>query len=71
MYVSDLFTVPVNIAGLTAMSIPAGISGKGMPIGVQIIADAFNENKMFNIAYNLEGMLGFNQKPAIKESPND
>ena len=49
----------------------AGISGKGMPIGVQIIADAFNENKMFNIAYNLEGMLGFNQKPAIKESPND
>ena len=67
MYVSDLFTVPVNIAGLTAISLPAGLSSDGLPIGVQVIADAFCEKKMFNAAYNLEQAIGFEAKPSFKE----
>ena len=66
MYVSDLFTVPVNIAGMTALSLPVALSSDGLPIGVQIIADAFCENTMFKAAYNLEQAVQFAHKPAFK-----
>ena len=59
--------MPVNIAGVAAMSIPAGISKCGLPVGVQIIADAFCEKQMFNCAYNLEKAIGFCGKPSFKE----
>ena len=67
MYLSDLFTVPVNIAGVAAMNLPVSISENGLPVGVQIIADAFCEKKMFNCAYNLEQAVGFCGKPSFKE----
>lgn len=51
MYLNDIFTVPINIAGLPAMSIPCGVSEKnGMPIGMQIIAPHFEEGRIFNVA---------------------
>lgn len=65
MYAMDLFTVPVNIAGMTAMSLPAGLGENGMPVSVQIIAKAFDENTMLRAAYNLEQALGFNAKPNL------
>lgn len=63
MYVLDLFTVSVNIAGATAISLPAGLCKEGMPVGVQVIAKAFDENKLFRAARNLEKALDFSAKP--------
>ncbi|MPN41574.1 Glutamyl-tRNA(Gln) amidotransferase subunit A [bioreactor metagenome] len=65
MYVSDLFTVPVNIAGMSAISVPAGLSDGGLPINIQVITNAFCENTMFRAAYNFEQSAGFAAKPAL------
>jgi aspartyl-tRNA(Asn)/glutamyl-tRNA(Gln) amidotransferase subunit A len=65
MYVSDLFTVPVNIAGMSAISVPAGLSADGLPLGIQVITNAFWENTMFRAAYNFEQSAGFAAKPAL------
>lgn len=54
MYLSDIFTVPVNIAGNCAISIPAGLSSKGLPIGLQIIAPHFGDQLMFDAAQKFE-----------------
>jgi aspartyl-tRNA(Asn)/glutamyl-tRNA(Gln) amidotransferase subunit A len=65
MYVSDLFTVPVNIAGMSAISVPAGLSENGLPINIQVITNAFSENTMFRAAYNFEKTAGFSAKPVL------
>lgn len=65
MYVSDLFTVPVNIAGMTAISVPAAVSKDGLPIGLQIIANAFCEPVMLRAAYNFEQKVKFCAKPML------
>lgn len=65
MYVNDLFTVPVNIAGVTAISVPSGITKKGLPVSVQMIAKAFDENTMFRAAWNFEQAAGFAEKPTL------
>ncbi|MBS4534713.1 Asp-tRNA(Asn)/Glu-tRNA(Gln) amidotransferase subunit GatA [Clostridium sp. D2Q-14] len=62
MYLSDVLTVSVNVAGVPAISIPCGIS-KGMPVGLQIIGKAFDESKILNVAYNFEQKLKFNETP--------
>ena len=54
MYLNDIFTVPVNLAGLPAISIPAGVDVKGYPLGLQIIGKAFDEQNILNIAYAME-----------------
>ena len=54
MYLNDIFTVPVNLAGLPAISIPAGVDVKGYPLGLQIIGKAFDEQSILNIAYAME-----------------
>ncbi len=59
MYLNDIFTVPINLAGLPAISIPAGIDAKGYPLGLQIIGKAFDEQNIFDIAYTLEGQINF------------
>ena len=59
MYLNDIFTVPINLAGLPAISIPAGIDAKGYPLGLQIIGKAFDEQNIFNIAYTMEKHIGF------------
>jgi len=53
MYLSDLFTIPVNMAGLPAISIPCGFS-QGMPVGLQIIGRPFDEETILQVAYNFE-----------------
>jgi len=65
MYVSDLFTVPINVGGMAAISVPAGLSREGLPINMQIITNAFCENTMFRAAYNFEQSTGFAAKPKL------
>ena len=50
MYLSDIYTVPVNIAELPAISVPCGFSSKGLPIGMQLIGAKFSEPTLFNVA---------------------
>ena len=59
MYLNDIFTVPVNLAGLPGISIPAGHDSKGYPLGLQIIGKAFDEQNILNIAYAMEEKIGF------------
>ena len=62
MYLNDIFTVPVNLAGLPAISIPAGVDSKGYPLGLQIIGKAFDEQNILNIAYAMEEKIEFKNK---------
>ena len=62
MYLSDICTVSINIAGIPAISIPCGLDNKGLPIGVQIIGNKFQEEKILNVAYTLEQKVGFREK---------
>jgi len=65
MYLSDTYTVPVNIAGLPALSMPCGLDESGLPVGVQLIGPAFGEQDILDIAYAFEQAGGFpNAKPA-------
>jgi len=54
MYLSDIFTIPVNLAGIPGISIPCGFSGGGLPIGLQIIGKHFDEEKILRVAYTYE-----------------
>lgn len=54
MYLGDIYTISVNLAGLPAMSIPCGTDGKGLPVGLQLIGDCFQEKKLLQIAYTYE-----------------
>ena len=58
MYLNDIFTVPINLAGLPAISIPAGHDNNGFPLGLQIIGKAFDEQNILNIAYSIEKNIG-------------
>lgn len=67
MYAGDVCTVPINIAGLPALSIPVGCDSTGLPIGMQIIGNKFTEDKLFNISNAYENIVGgFNNIPEIK-----
>jgi aspartyl-tRNA(Asn)/glutamyl-tRNA(Gln) amidotransferase subunit A len=65
MYLSDICTIPVNLAGLPAISIPAGLSSGRLPIGVQIIGDLLREDNVLRVAYSLEKAIGFKEKPDL------
>lgn len=54
MYLSDVFTIAVNLAGLPALSLPAGFSSSGLPIGVQLIGNYFAEAKLLNVAHQMQ-----------------
>ena len=62
MYLNDIFTVPVNLAGLPAISIPAGLDKRGYPLGLQIIGKPFDEQSILNIAYSMEEKINFKNK---------
>ncbi len=59
MYLNDVFTVSVNLAGLPAMSLPIGLSQNGLPFGMQLIGKAFDEETIFKTAYQLERGANF------------
>ena len=63
MYLNDVFTVPTSLAGLPGISIPGGVNKDGLPLGLQIIGKAFDEQTVLNVAYNLEQQIGFKAKP--------
>lgn len=66
MYLSDLMTIPVNLAGLPAISIPCGFDDKGLPIGMQLIGNVLQEQLLFEIAYAYEQNTEWHQrKPPI------
>ena len=54
MYLSDIYTISVNLAGIPAISIPCGFTKKGLPVGLQIMAKAFNEEMLFKVAHTFE-----------------
>ena len=54
MYLSDIYTIAVNLAGLPGMSIPAGFGANNMPVGLQIIGNYFSEAQMLNIAHQYQ-----------------
>ena len=56
MYLSDIFTVPVNLAGLPALSLPCGKTQKGLPVGLQIIGKAFDEETIFQVGQIFENL---------------
>jgi aspartyl-tRNA(Asn)/glutamyl-tRNA(Gln) amidotransferase subunit A len=69
MYLNDLFTVPMSLAGIPAISIPAGLAppaggGPDLPVGFQIAAPAFREQKLLEAAFALESAIGFDGSPA-------
>ena len=63
MYLNDIFTVTTNLAGLPGISVPAGLDADGLPLGLQIIGKALDEDTVFAAASALEKAAGFNTKP--------
>ena len=59
MYLNDIFTVPVNLAGLPGISIPAGLDENNYPLGLQLIGKPFDEQGILNIAYSMEEKINF------------
>src|SRR5215469_10824625 len=63
MYLNDIFTVTVNLAGLPGMSVPAGLDAQGLPLGLQLIGRALDEGTLFSLAGVLEDAAAFKAKP--------
>ena len=65
MYLNDVFTVPTSLAGLPGMSVPAGLDSRGLPLGLQIIGKAWDEETVFNVARGIERAANFTAKPQL------
>ena len=63
MYLNDVLTVPASLAGLPAISVPAGLSSEGLPLGLQLITNAFDEETLFRAAETLELAANFTARP--------
>jgi aspartyl-tRNA(Asn)/glutamyl-tRNA(Gln) amidotransferase subunit A len=64
MYLNDIFTVTVNLAGLPGMSVPAGVDANGLPLGLQLIGKALDEGTLFSLGGAIEKAADFKAKPA-------
>ncbi len=64
MYLNDVFTVTVNLAGLPGVAVPTGVDKTGLPLGLQLIGRPWEEGDLLNTAYALESAAGFVAKPA-------
>jgi len=62
MYTNDIFTTSTNLAGLPGMSVPAGFTSAGLPVGVQLTASPFEEQNMLNVAYAIEQSLNLKEQ---------
>jgi aspartyl-tRNA(Asn)/glutamyl-tRNA(Gln) amidotransferase subunit A len=69
MYLSDIYTIAVNLAGLPGMSIPAGFGGRNRPVGLQIIGNYFGEARMLNVAHQYQQATDWHMRmpPGIEE----
>ena len=65
MYLGDIYTVSVNIAGLCALSVPCGTDSRGLPVGMQLIGRPFKEGTLLQTAHAFEKSNGFHQTPAL------
>ena len=65
MYLNDVFTVTANLAGLPAISVPAGLDAQGLPLGLQVIGRNFDEETVFAVGRAIERAAGFTAKPAV------
>jgi aspartyl-tRNA(Asn)/glutamyl-tRNA(Gln) amidotransferase subunit A len=63
MYLNDVFTVPVNLAGLPGISVPAGLTADGLPLGLQLIGRAFDEATLLRVARTVEKAANFTARP--------
>ena len=63
MYLNDVFSVPASLAGLPAMSVPAGLDRNGLPLGLQVIGRAFDEQGVLNAGLAIEARAAFSAKP--------
>jgi aspartyl-tRNA(Asn)/glutamyl-tRNA(Gln) amidotransferase subunit A len=64
MYLNDMFTIPASMAGLPGISVPAGLDKDGLPLGLQLIGRAFDEETMLRAAAALEKVTAFTARPA-------
>jgi aspartyl-tRNA(Asn)/glutamyl-tRNA(Gln) amidotransferase subunit A len=66
MYLADIFTIPANMAGIPGISIPCGFNGKGLPVGLQIMAPALEESRLFRIAGAFQAATDFHlRRPTL------
>jgi aspartyl-tRNA(Asn)/glutamyl-tRNA(Gln) amidotransferase subunit A len=66
MYLSDVCTIPANLAGIPAISVPCGFDRKGLPIGLQIMSKAFDESTLLSIAFAFERRTNYHlMRPAL------
>ena len=65
MYMNDVFTVTVNLAGLPGISVPAGLDAQGLPLGLQLIGQPFGEEILLGMAEKIEQAAGFDARPDV------
>ena len=70
MYLSDIFTISVNLAGIGGISLPCGFSPEGLPIGLQLIAPAFEEGRLLTTAHAYEQSTDWHtRRPCVSPTP--
>jgi aspartyl-tRNA(Asn)/glutamyl-tRNA(Gln) amidotransferase subunit A len=65
MYLSDVFTIPANLSGMPAISIPSGLDEAGLPVGIQLTAPVLEESRLLRAAFALEQAVGFEGRPPL------
>jgi aspartyl-tRNA(Asn)/glutamyl-tRNA(Gln) amidotransferase subunit A len=68
MYYSDVCTIPSNLAGDPAISVPVGLDDRGLPIGFQIMAPSLGEEIMYRVAAEVERLVDFDERPSLATS---
>jgi aspartyl-tRNA(Asn)/glutamyl-tRNA(Gln) amidotransferase subunit A len=68
MYLSDVFTIPANLAGVPAISVPCGLDGAGLPVGLQLTAPVLEEARVLRVAHVLESDLGLRLRPPLLDA---
>ena len=66
MYLNDVFTVPADLAGVPALSVPAGLDGAGLPLGLQVMGRPFDEETVFAVGAAIEHAAGFTARPKLR-----
>jgi aspartyl-tRNA(Asn)/glutamyl-tRNA(Gln) amidotransferase subunit A len=65
MYLSDIYTISTNLAGLPAVSLPCGFDDQGLPIGMQFIGKSFHEGDIIRLGYSYQNLTEYNRKAPV------